>query len=242
MENFSIIVPTFHEAMNIPELVKRIGQIDFNSRLFELILVDDDSDDNIQNSVIDLQKKYSWLKLIIRKNKKKGLSESVIDGFMQAQYSLWVVMDADLSHPPEKIPEMLVALEQPHIDFVIGSRYVAGGSSDETWPFTRKILSRSAAWLGRMLIAAPVHDPLSGFIALRKKTFYAGQPKPLGWKIGLEIMVKCRCKFIQEIAIHFSQRTQGKSKLSFKTMMNYLQHVNRLLWFKFFYNHKHLRS
>lgn len=231
-KNFSIIVPTFHEAKNIPELVKRIAQIDFGSCAFEVILVDDDSQDGTEEIVQSLQPHYPWLRLIIRKE-KKGLSESVLDGFRQARYAVWVIMDADLSHPPEKIPEMLTALAQPDVDIVIGSRYVAGGSSDEMWPMIRKALSRFAALVARILVAVPVKDPLSGFLALKKDIFNSGiKLEPIGWKIGLEIMVKCRCKHIREVPIHFAQRTHGMSKLSFKVVINYLQHVNRLMWFK----------
>ncbi|MCD6039171.1 MAG: Undecaprenyl-phosphate mannosyltransferase [Gammaproteobacteria bacterium] len=231
-KNFSIVIPTFHEARNIPELVKRIAHIDFGTRIFEVILMDDDSQDGIEEIVETLQGQYAWLKLIIRKG-KKGLSESVLEGFEQANYPVWIVMDADLSHPPEKIPEMLAALAQSQVDLVIGSRYIHGGSSDEMWPIVRRALSHLAAFVARIVIGLSINDPLSGFLALKRETFYAGAKlEPIGWKIGLEIMVKCRCKQIQEIPIHFTQRTQGASKLSLKVIINYLRHLSRLIKFK----------
>ncbi len=230
--SFSIIVPTFREAKNIAELIRRIAQTNFGNRVFEVILMDDDSKDGTEQIVQRLQPMHPWLRLIIRKE-KKGLSESVLDGFTHATYPIWIVMDADLSHPPEKIPEMLTLLDKPGVDVVIGSRYITGGSSDEMWPMVRKGLSRFAAFIARVLVAVPVRDPLSGFFALKKETYHMGEKlEPIGWKIGLEIMVKCRCKNIQEVPIHFAQRTQGMSKLSFKVIMNYLQHVHRLMWFK----------
>jgi dolichol-phosphate mannosyltransferase len=231
---FSIIVPTYHEAKNLPELIKRIAQIDFGQRVFEVILVDDNSQDGTYEVVNHWLTQYPWLRLMVRKE-KKGLSESVVDGLKWAKYPLCIIMDADLSHPPEKIPEILAALEESEVDLVIGSRYIKGGSSDEMWPIARKILSRLAALAARVLVAVPVKDPLSGFLALRKDAFFSGiQLEPVSWKIGLEIMVKCHYKNIKEVPIHFSQRVQGKSKLNFKVAMNYLRHVNQLIWFKVF--------
>lgn len=231
--SFSIIVPTYFEAKNIAELVRRIAQTHFGAAVFEVILMDDNSGDGIEDVVRQLQPQYPWLRLIIRKG-KKGLSEAILDGFKQAKYPIWIIMDADLSHPPEKIPEMLALLTQPNVEIVIGSRYIAGGSSDEKWPWFRKALSRLAALIARVLIAVPVKDPLSGFVALKRDTLHTAEKlEPIGWKIGLEIMVKGKCKHIREVPIHFAQRTQGESKLSFKVIMNYLHHVHRLMWFKF---------
>lgn len=233
--DFSIIVPTFREAKNIPELIRRIAETPKRSCRYEVILMDDNSQDGTEEIVRALQKSYSWLRLIVRQE-KKGLSESVLEGFTHAQYPMWVIMDADLSHPPEKIPEMLDILANPNVDMVIGSRYISGGSSDELWPTARKAVSRIAAWMARTLIAVPVNDPLSGFLALKKETYQRATNKiqPIGWKIGLELMVKCGCKNIQEVPIHFAQRTQGISKLNMKVIANYMQHVYRLMWFKMF--------
>jgi dolichol-phosphate mannosyltransferase len=230
--NFSIIVPTFREAKNIPELVKRIAQTDFLGRQFELILVDDNSQDGIVELIADLQKHYPWLKLIVRKG-PKSLSASAMEGFEKARFPFLVLMDADLSHPPEKIPAMLAALLEPGVDFVIGSRYIQGGSADEAWPVARKITSRVAAFLAQLLISKRIKDPLSGFFALRKeKLVQARQIQTIGWKIGLELMLKCYCKNIKEIPIHFSERLYGKSKFNFKVAYEYLRHVRHLLLFK----------
>lgn len=229
---FSVIIPTFQEAKNIPELAHLFSKVNFGAREFEVILVDDNSQDGTQEIVQDLAKEFPWLRLIVRKG-PKGLSESVMEGFSHAKNPLCVVMDADLSHPPAKIPEMLALLSTPTVDLVIGSRYVKGGESDESWPINRKIFSRLAAFFARVLIGVPVKDPLSGFLALKKSTYQAGKKlQPIGWKIGLEIMVKCRCKNIQEVPIHFSERAHGVSKLSFKVVLEYVYHIISLMRFK----------
>jgi dolichol-phosphate mannosyltransferase len=103
LENFSIIVPTYREAKNIPELVAQIASVDFGQRQFEVILSDDNSQDGTPEVVKTLRKNYPWLKLLIR-SKAKNLSQSILDGFDMAMYPLLVTLDADLSHPPECWP------------------------------------------------------------------------------------------------------------------------------------------
>lgn len=230
--NFSIIIPTYKEAKNIENLVQRIENINFGPRLFELLIVDDDSNDGTKEIIDHLKIIKPWLRLIIR-NKNRGLSQSVIEGIENAAFPLCVIMDADLSHPPEKIPELLLGIQNPEIDIVIGSRYIKGGSFDDNWPFTRKIISHLAAFVPRLLISTKVKDPLSGFIALKKSTFVLGIPlNPIGWKIGLEMMIKYQCKNIMEVPIHFSQRIHGKSKLNLKVLYNYFRHIQHLIIFK----------
>lgn len=235
--DFSIVVPTYQEAKNIPELVKRIAGVDFGPRNFEVIFSDDNSQDGTEEVVRQLAQDYPWLRLIKRQG-KKDLSQSVIDGVKEARYPTCITLDADLSHPPEKIPEMLTALENPGTDLVIGSRYVPGGSSDELWPFSRKLFSRSAAMLARVLVAAPAKDPLSGYLVFKREKFLSGPPlEPIGWKLGLEFIVKCRCKKIKEVPIHFSERLHGVSKVNVKVGINYIKHLGRLIWFKLFQDH-----
>ena len=211
--NFTIIIPTYEEAENIPELAKRISQVNFGGRCFEVILVDDNSADGTVDVVKHLSKQYPWLKLVVRQA-KRDLSRSILDGFSHASYPILITMDADLSHPPEKIPEMLELLSQPGVDVVLGSRYLPGGSTDVKWPFTRKLISRLGALMANWLILSDVRDPLSGFLAIRQQTFMTGETlKPIGWKIGLEIMVKCHCKNIREVPIHFSDRYEKNDEL-----------------------------
>ena len=234
LENFSIIVPTYQEAKNIPDLVAQIASVDFGQRQFEVILSDDNSQDGTTEVVKSLRKNYPWLKLLTR-SKPKNLSQSILDGFDMAMYPLLVTLDADLSHPPEKIPEMLALLSDPAVDAVMGSRYVKDGSTDPSWPFFRVLSSKFAAFIAQVFLFTKIKDPLSGFMAIRKKTLQrAGKLNPIGWKIGLEIIIKCHCKNVKEIPIHFSQRRHGSSKLTFKISLDYLRHVLHLMWFRIF--------
>ncbi len=232
--NVSIIIPTFREAKNIDALIARIDQVNFGTRLFEVIIVDDNSNDGIVSRVQELMQLYPWLSIHVRLG-KRSLSQSVIDGFQRANYPILISMDADLSHPPEKIPLMLNALSDPDTDFVIGSRYIDGGSTDESWPIYRKLASLGAAFIANLLIFShrKIKDPLSGFCALRKSLFNNSKTlNAIGWKIGLEMMVKFRCKKIIEIPIHFAERHQGESKLSCRVIWQYLQQINQLFWYK----------
>lgn len=225
----SIIVPTYHEAPNVPELVARIERVrEANGLDLEVIFMDDDSRDGIVEAVAALEK--SWTRVVVR-TANRGLSPAVIDGFREARGEVLFVMDADMSHPPEKIPEMLAMLDSGH-DFVLGSRYVPGGSTDDQWGILRWINSRVATLFALPLTS--VRDPMSGFFALRRATFeQADALNPVGYKIGLELLVKCRCRNVREVPIHFSKRAHGESKLSLKEQLRYLEHVRRLYTYRY---------
>jgi dolichol-phosphate mannosyltransferase len=142
-----------------------------------------------------------------------------------------VCIDADLSHPPETIPSMLQRLAAG-ADFVIGSRYVRGGSTEADWGLFRQLNSTIATWLARPFTS--LKDPMSGFIALTREQFnQAKELNPVGYKIGLELLVKCGCQRAEEIPIHFANRAAGESKLSFKEQLRYIQHLRRLFVFKY---------
>jgi dolichol-phosphate mannosyltransferase len=224
----TIIIPTYREADNIIALAQRISAINFGQRQIEVLLVDDDSQDGTAEIVHGLKPNHPWIQLITRMQ-DPGLSQSIIEGISRARYPLLIIMDADLSHPPEKIIEMLSLLANPNIDLVIGSRYITGGSTDPQWSFFRKCTSRLAAWTARKLLPITAKDPLSGFLAIRKDRLLKGDElKPIGWKIGLEIMIKLRCKNIKEVPIHFAHRRHGASKLTLKTTFDFFTHIFRL--------------
>ncbi|MFP4500957.1 MAG: glycosyltransferase [Candidatus Hydrogenedentota bacterium] len=225
----SIIVPAYREAENIAPLVARIAAVrDAHGLDIEVVIVDDNSRDGTEEAVAGIG--CDWVRLVVR-TKERGLSSAVLAGYREARGDVFIVMDADLSHPPEKIPEMLAVIEDG-ADFVLGSRYVAGGSTDEEWGVFRAINSRVATLLARPFTR--IKDPMSGFFAIRRETWEnAGPLNPIGYKIGLEILVKCCCQDAREIPIHFSQRLHGESKLSLTEQLRYLQHLRRLAMYKY---------
>jgi dolichol-phosphate mannosyltransferase len=137
-----------------------------------------------------------------------------------------VVMDADLSHPPEVIPQLIEALDGG-AEIAVGSRYVDGGSTADDWGVLRWVNSRVASLLARPLTR--LRDPMAGFFALRRSTFEAGTDwNPVGYKILLECVVKCDCRRVAEVPIHFVDRAHGESKLTLREQLLYIRHLRRL--------------
>jgi len=224
----SIVVPTYREAENLPHLIDRVAEMAKAHALrVEMIVVDDDSRDGAVGIVES--RPEPWVRIVVR-TEDRGLSQAVLEGLRQAKGDVLVCMDADLSHPPEAVPAMLAKLDAG-ADFVIGSRYAPGGSTAHDWGFLRWLNSRLATVLARPLTHAS--DPMAGFFAMKRSTFEAGRDfNPVGYKIGLELIVKCRCERVVEIPIHFEDRRFGVSKLTLKQQLLYLNHLRRLYSFK----------
>lgn len=230
----SVIVPTYCEAENLPTLIPRISDALKDAGICgEILVVDDNSPDSTEQVFKDFADEYP-VRLIVR-TRERGLSSAVIHGMREAQGAVLVVVDADLSHPPEKVPELVRAVQSNGADFAIGSRYIAGGGTDEKWGLFRWLNSKIATLLARPLTTA--RDPMAGFFAISRTRFQsAANLDPIGYKIGLELIVKCGCRRITEIPIFFGNRLRGKSKLSVKEQLNYLRHLKRL------YEHKFCRA
>jgi len=225
----TVVVPTYKEAENLPHLLGRLAKVREEHGLdLDVLIMDDDSRDGSAELVAARPEK--WVRIVVR-TADRGLSPSVLDGMKRAKGDVLVCMDADLSHPPEAIPQMPKKLEDG-ADFVIGSRYVKGGSTSDDWGFLRWINSRVATLLARPLTTA--RDPMAGFFALRRSTYEAGRAfNPVGYKIGLEFIVKCGCERVVEVPIHFEDRQLGKSKLTMRQQLLYIKHLRRLYTYKF---------
>ncbi len=225
----SVVVPTYRERENLPQLLERLGDLRRRYGIdLEVIVVDDDSGDGTAEWFEDHAPDFS--RLVVRTT-DRGLSSAVVHGLREARHPVLVVMDADLSHPPAKIPAMILALEAGQ-QMVVGSRYVPGGSTDDDWGFFRWLNSRVATVLARPF--TDIKDPMSGFFALRKTDFdRAVELNPVGYKIGLELIVKCGLDNVGEVPIHFTDRVRGESKLTFKEQLNYLRHLRRLYMFRY---------
>jgi dolichol-phosphate mannosyltransferase len=230
-DRISVIVPALNEAENIPLLVPRVAQA-LDGRAWEMLIVDDNSKDATPQVCAQLAQQYP-VKLLVREKPTHGLSGAVLHGFAQAQGDIFVVMDADLQHPPEKVPELADVVAKGTAEFALGSRYEQGGSMAQSWSLFRRLNSYVATALAKPF-SGGVKDPMSGFFAIRRETFDRAQRlSPLGYKIALELMCKCRVNRVQEVPIHFGLRLKGQSKLSLKQQFNYLQHLSRLYDFTF---------
>jgi len=223
----SIVVPTYKERGNIKPLVEKLHS-SLHSCNYEIIIVDDDSQDGTTDVISSLAGTYP-VKVIIRKD-RKGLASAVVDGIRQASGYVVVVMDADLQHPPEVVPELLQALKDH--DLVVGSRYCKGGSPGE-WVYSRKIVSTAANLLALPLVPK-VKDRMSGFFAFRRDAINPDLLNAIGWKIGLEVMVRGHYqRGIAEVPYTFAPRSQGSSKLSKRVVWQYLKQLGQLYSYKY---------
>ena len=224
----SIILPTYNEADNIKVIVPMLSNVlEGLNTPYEIIIVDDNSPDGTGNIAHGLSEKYP-VAVDIRKD-EKGLSSAVIKGFKLARGDVFLVMDADLSHPVHKIPEMVRPILENKCDMTVGSRYIKGGAWEKQL-FVREIISRTACFLARGI--THLSDPTSGFMAVKKNILKGLQLDPLGWKIVLEIAVKAHPK-IRDIPITFGERAAGESKLGLKAEIDYIRHLWRLYKYKF---------
>lgn len=224
----SVVVPTYREVENIPVLAAQIdAALAAAGYAYEIIIADDESGDGTAAVCRALAARLP-LRLLSR-TAERGLSAAVIDGIGIAGGEVVIVMDADLSHPAEKIAELAALLLGREADFAVGSRYVKGGGLDEGWPWWRRVNSLAATLPARWL--APLADPMSGFFGLRR----ADMPprdrlSPIGYKIGLELLVKAGFskERVREVPIVFRDRLHGESKMTVREQLNYLRHLRRL--------------
>ena len=227
----SIVIPTFHEVQNLKASVEAVAEALHDTCSYEVLFMDDCSQDGSVELVATLSKEYPVR--LVERMERHGLSEAVIDGFKEARYDYIIVMDADLSHPAAALPQMLQKLHNNQADFVVGSRYIQGGSLDGSWGFLRRLNSKGATWLAKPL--ATVSDPMSGFFGIRRELLKHILPllSPIGYKIGLEVLVKSGITRIYEHPIHFQDRQFGQSKMTFTEQYRYLRHLRRLYQHKF---------
>ena len=225
----SIVVPTFREAANIPRLVERVHAcLSASSINWELVLVDDNSGDG-SDSVVEALARTLPVRINIRRDLPRDLSLSVLLGFRLARFERLVVLDADLSHPPERIVDLLAALDAD-CDMVVGSRYTLGGVLERNWSPWSFLNSRVATVLALPLVKCS--DPMSGFFAIRRSAVPSLESlRPIGYKIGLELMVRGRLR-VKEVPIGFADRSAGSSKMNWRQQVSFLRHLLRLYPFK----------
>jgi dolichol-phosphate mannosyltransferase len=207
-------VPTLNEVENIEPLLRRI----FASGLeiFEVVFVDDGSSDGTAARIRELAAQFP-IKLLERENPTLGLSGAVVAGAQVARGELLVVMDADLSHPPDRIPDLVRPLQKGACEMVIGSRYVTGGTTPG-WPLWRRIMSRAASALAYPLTR--VHDSMCGFFAIHRLLLLELAPAASGFKIAFDVIVRGgRNLRVREVPIAFQDRARGTSKMSIRVAL-----------------------
>jgi len=225
-KSVSLIIPTYNEKDNVRPLIEKLHSV-LAGYQYEVVFVDDNSRDGTIELVESLSAKYP-VRIIVRKD-VRGLATAVVDGFKYAQGQYFVVMDADLQHPPELIPNLLQALENG-ADMAIASRYISGGGM-QNWSTSRKIISKGAIIITHILLpySRAVKDITSGFFALKREVVEGVELKPIGWKILLETLYMGKSQKVVEVPFIFALRTKGTSKLNFKQQIEYLKHIWSLM-------------
>ncbi|NQX28906.1 polyprenol monophosphomannose synthase [Microbacteriaceae bacterium VKM Ac-2854] len=213
MTSLTVILPTYNEAPNIAELVRRIEAVAV-PRQTDILFIDDSTDETAD--VIRAVAASSAMRIRVRHRAEPvgGLAGAVIEGLRLSDSDWCVVMDADLQHPPELIPELLAAGASRGADLVVASRNVDGGSSAGLDNRVRRVVSRSATLLVRALFPIrlrPVTDPMTGYFAVRTAALDLGLLRPRGFKILLEILV-ANAPRATEVPLDFGPRGAGVSK------------------------------
>jgi dolichol-phosphate mannosyltransferase len=224
----ALVIPTLCEAENIAGLICQVRRVlDPLSLPYEILVVDDDSRDGTGKVVSDIAAEDPRVRLLVRRG-ERGLSGAILHGWQHSDATVLGVMDADLQHPPELLPELLSAILDDR-DIVIGSRYTPGGDLGQ-WSAARKFLSAAAVWVTWPIQKSKVRakDPMSGFFMVRRRCLDQIQFQESGFKLLLEILVRGRIHSIEEIPFEFGRRFRGASKANVRVAVDYARLLARL--------------
>jgi dolichol-phosphate mannosyltransferase len=226
----SVIIPTFNESENICNVLKSIK--DFLPKIdIEAIVVDDNSPDGtgkiVEDYIQSMKNIAGYSISVIHRKAKEGLSSAILDGLRNSNGDTIVVMDSDLSHPPQIIPKMLETLKQTQCDIVVASRYVTGGTI-QGWPFKRKLMSKFATLIAKKGLGVSANDPMSGFFVFKRKITEGLKFDAIGYKILLELLVKTKGVKVEEVPYTFTDRKFGTSKLDSSIIFDYCKSVWKL--------------
>ncbi|MBT2458858.1 glycosyltransferase family 2 protein [Streptomyces sp. ISL-86] len=232
----TLIIPTFNEAGNVEELLRRLAGFLPAHLPCEVLFVDDSTDDT--PAVIEKAASECPFPVAVlhRETAEGGLGGAVVEGMLaigkeRAATDWIVVMDADLQHPPHLVPELVGEGERTGADLVVASRYIPGGSRAGLAGSYRVAVSRGATWLTKGLFPRAlrgISDPMSGFFAMRRSVVTADALRPLGYKILLELAVRCRPAKVAEVPFVFQDRYAGESKSTAREGLRFLTHLAAL--------------
>ena len=214
----TFVLPTYNEAENLSQLVSALLSLPLSD--LKILVADDNSPDGTGQIADQLAEAHPGRVAVLHRPGKLGLGRAYLHGFqvaLDAGAEVIGQMDSDFSHPAEKIPEMVAALE--NYDIVMGSRYTQGGGVDNNWPLWRKTLSAFANFYARTILGIPVRDVTGGFRLYRRATLQ-GMPlhriRSNGYIFQVELAyLGYLCGFrAHELPIYFADRQWGQSKMS----------------------------
>ncbi len=215
MNKALIILPTYNEKENIEKLIREILAQNLN---LDILVVDDNSPDKTGQVVEALKIKLPQL-FILHREEKQGLGKAYIAGFKWAlarSYDYILEMDADFSHQPKYLPDLLKAVQDN--DLVLGSRYIKGGGV-KGWSFSRQIISRLGCFYARLILGLPFKDLTGGFKCFRRQVLESIDFDSInsnGYMFQIEMTYRAYGKNfkIKELPIIFLEREHGKSKFN----------------------------
>lgn len=230
----TVVIPTYNEKANLPLIAEAL--LELNLQGLNILVVDDNSPDGTGKVADQLSEKYPGKVDVLHRPGKQGLGTAYLEGFkvcLNKGADQIIQMDADFSHNPEKVVELVQGLE--NFDMVLGSRYVSGGSLDRDWGVWRKRLSSFGNLYARTILGLPILDITGGFRAWRRKTLEEiprDRVKSQGYSFQVEMAYITHLSGfkIKEIPIYFAERTRGDSKMSLKIQVEAARRVWSILF------------
>lgn len=228
-----VVIPTYNEVENVPLIAAALFDLGLND--LQLLIVDDNSPDGTGQIAESLKETYGERLLVLHRDGKKGLGTAYLEGFelcLAQGAEVVVQMDADFSHNPQKVLDLLAGIERNGL--VIGSRYVEGGSLDEGWAAWRKSLSSFGNFYARVILGMPILDVTGGFRAWRRETLLGiprDRVKSQGYAFQVEMayITYLSGYRIEEVPIYFADRERGDSKMSFGIQLEAARRVWSIL-------------
>ncbi len=214
-----IIIPTYNEKENIEKIIRAIFALD---KQFHILIIDDGSPDGTALIVKNLQKEYTEELHLVERSGKLGLGTAYIAGFrwvLEHDYQFCFEMDADFSHPVDKLIELYNACAKNGADVAVGSRYVDNVVNVVNWPMMRLMMSYYASKYVQFVTGLPVADTTAGFLCYRREvleTIELDKIRFIGYAFQIEMKFTAyKCGFkITEVPIIFVNRVEGTSKMS----------------------------
>jgi len=227
----SLVIPTFNEREGIAQLLAELKAA-LDGIAWEIVFVDD-STDGTDLILAEIARTDARVRVLHRAENRGGLAGAVVEGLRIVRGTYICVLDADLQHPPTRIPDLLAAARLSDAEVVIASRYVPGGSASGLDGPLRQLYSRGLKLLSRCVFPrrlSGITDPLGGYFLLHRSVVEGAELRPIGYKILLEILVRGHWATAREIPYRFEARHAGASKADMRQGIRFLRHLARLVW------------
>jgi dolichol-phosphate mannosyltransferase len=225
----SLVIPTYNERENVAPLIAELAA-HLDHVTWEALFVDD-STDGTEQLIAARAARDPHVRLLHRPENLGGLAGAVVDGLAAVHGAYVCVLDADLQHPPARIPELLAEAHRTSADLVIASRYLPGGSAGGLAGPLRQAISAGLKALAKLTFPhrlAGITDPLGGYFLVRRAIVQDVELRPIGYKILLEILIRCHWRVVREVPYAFQPRHAGASKADLPQGLRFLRHLATL--------------